>query len=92
MLLQRNHGNIGEATRILPRKQKISDSYDKPELEQSPELRARLPGAKARRLYMTWLRRVTRDKVTRMLIPQRDLDGSVKDFIAEQGPGFKINE
>ena len=78
---RRHRGDADE----LPRKQKISDQYDKPELEQSPELIARLPEAGHRRLYMAWLKRGHVGKGHPHINPATDLDGSLRQFSQEEG-------
>ncbi|HYP27436.1 MAG TPA: DUF4157 domain-containing protein [Blastocatellia bacterium] len=69
----------------LPSKQKISDRYDKPELEQSPELIARLPDPNHRRLYMEWLKKGHLGTGHPHVNPAKDLDASLEQFSAESG-------
>jgi len=69
----------------LPKKEKISDSYVKAELENSPELIARLPDPKNRRAYMEWLEKSHYGKGHGHIIPAMNLDPSLEEFSQETG-------
>ena len=73
----------------LPKKEKISDRYDKPELENSPELKARLPLPEHRSLYLKWLQHPSRHygEGHGHIIPgnTKELDASLQEFSLETG-------
>lgn len=69
----------------LPKKEKISDSYTKAELENSPELRARLPDADHRRRYMEWLETSHYGRGHPHIIPAKNLEPSLREFSQDTG-------
>jgi hypothetical protein len=73
----------------LPKKEKISDTYNKSELEQSPQLIERLPDPNHRRLYMEWLKKGHVGKGHPHINPAKDLDGSLRQFSEESGIKLK---
>ena len=78
---RKNRGDADD----LPKKTKISDQFDKPELEQSPELTERLTEPKDRRRYMDWLKKGHYGKGHPHINPVTNLDGSLQQFSAETG-------
>jgi len=71
----------------LPKKEKISDRWDKAELRDSPELKERLPLEEHRDRYMDWLKESHDVPGHGHITPgnTKELDASLQEFSAETG-------